>query len=771
MAYVLPVRDMVMFPGSIAPLFIGRPRSLKAIELSILEDRKIFVATQIDLAVDDPGESDLYSMGTLCNILQMVRIPDGSTKVLIEGLARMRARTYVKERDVLSADLIPVESGRWRKDEKIEALKRSVLLAFEDYVTLHPKLPPEILLSVNSVRDLDKWSDLVASHLTVDVEKRQNLLECYRMETRMEMLIKILLEENELLKLEHDIHSRVQQELEHGQKQYYLREQLKVIRSELGQDDSDSEVDNYEQRIVEAKLPEDVENKTREELHRLGKMPSLSAEATVVRSYVDWILGMPWHTLTDDVLELSTVRSVLDSNHYGLEKIKKRLLEFIAVRKLAGDRARGGILCLVGPPGVGKTSLGRSIADAMGRTFVSMSLGGVRDEAEIRGHRRTYIGSMPGRIIQKIKQAGTKNPVLLMDEVDKLGNDFRGDPASALLEVLDPEQNDRFTDHYLEVPFDLSQVLFITTANVTHTIPRALLDRMEVIELSGYVMEEKLHIAKKHLLPKLLRENGLTRKDLSISDGVYRKIVSEYTREAGVRNLERKMSAICRKAAMAIVEAESDDTPRGKVIVSSKNIKDFLGAPKRYDLRLSKSPRRGIALGLAWTQAGGEVLVIEAISCEGKGQVTLTGNLGTIMQESAQTAMGYLKGHSSQLGLGSLNWGQFDVHLHVPEGAIPKDGPSAGITMAVVILSVLAGRRYRPNVAMTGEISLLGQVLPIGGVREKVLAAKRNKITSLIMPEGNRPDVEELEGWVREGLSFIFVSSAKEVFRHALEAD
>ncbi len=773
MVYVLPVRDMVMFPGAIAPLFVGRPRSLKAIELSVLEDRRIFVATQRDMAVEDPGELDLYTTGTLCNILQMIRVPDGSTKILLEGMERMHVRAYSKEKEALMADIVPLETGKWKKDEKIEALKRSVVLAFEEYVTLHPKLPTEILISVGSVKDLDKMSDLIASHLTVDIEKKQNLLECNRLETRLELLLKLLLEENELLKLEHDIHTRVQQELEQGQRQYYLKEQLKVIRSELGQDDSDSELDEYGERIEQSDLPEEVEQKAKDELRRLGKMPHLSAEATVVRSYIDWILGMPWHSATDDILDLYSVRSVLDTNHDGLEKVKERLLEFIAVRKLAGAKAKGSILCLVGPPGVGKTSLGRSVADAMGRKFVSMSLGGVRDEAEIRGHRRTYIGSMPGRIIQKIKQVGVNNPVLLMDEIDKMGNDFRGDPASALLEVLDPEQNHIFTDHYLEVPFDLSQVLFITTANVTHTIPKALLDRMEVIELSGYVMEEKLRIAKKHLFPKLLEENGLSRKDLSISDGVYKKIVQEYTREAGVRNLERKVATICRKSAMKIVERRDKTNPEDEhpIHVSAKNLKDFLGAPKRYDLRLPKTPRRGIALGLAWTEAGGEVLVIEAVSSEGKGQITLTGNLGTIMQESAQTAMGYLKGHGQQLGLKDLDWGSFDIHLHVPEGAIPKDGPSAGITMAVVILSVLAGRRYRPDVAMTGEISLLGQVLPIGGVREKILAAKRNGITTLIVPDGNRPDVEELEEWVREGLNFIFATTVKDVFRHALEVE
>nr|WP_321503554.1 endopeptidase La [uncultured Dethiosulfovibrio sp.] len=771
MVYVLPVRDMVMFPGAIAPLFVGRPRSLKAIELSVLEDRKIFVATQKDLSVDDPEGEDIYSVGTLCNILQMIRVPDGSTKILLEGLERMKVLSYSKGKEAMTAEAVPLETGPWEKDEKIEALKRTVVLAFEEYVNLHPKLPTEILISVGSVKDFDKMSDLLASHLTVDLEVKQGLLECNKLEDRLELMLRIILEENELLKLEHQIHSRVQQELEQSQRQYYLKEQLKVIRSELGQDDSDSEMDEYYERIDKAALPEEVEEKAKEELKRLSKMPSMSAEATVVRSYIDWILNMPWNSTTEDILDLSRVGAVLDSNHHGLEKVKERLLEFIAVRKLAGEKARGGILCLVGPPGVGKTSLGRSVADAMGRKFVSLSLGGVRDEAEIRGHRRTYIGSMPGRIIQKIKQAGTKNPIVLMDEIDKLGNDFRGDPASALLEVLDPKQNYAFTDHYLEVPFDLSQVLFITTANITHSIPKALLDRMEVIDLSGYVMEEKVRIAKKHLFPKLLEENGLKRKDISISDGVYKKIVQEYTREAGVRNLERKIATICRKATMQIVLAQDREELNLPVAVTAKNLKDFLGAPKKYDLRLPKTPRRGIALGLAWTQAGGEVLVIEAVSSEGKGQITLTGNLGAIMQESAQTAMGYLKGHASQLGLKGINWSSFDVHLHVPEGAIPKDGPSAGITMAVVILSVIAGRRYRPEVAMTGEISLLGQVLPIGGVREKILAAKRHGIKTLIVPEGNRPDIEELEDWVTEGLNFVFASTVKEVFKHALEVE
>ncbi|SMG09264.1 endopeptidase La [Dethiosulfovibrio salsuginis] len=771
MLYVLPVRDMVMFPGAIAPLFVGRPRSLKAIELSVLEDRKIFVATQKDLSVDDPEGEDIYSVGTLCNILQMIRVPDGSTKILLEGLERMKVNSYSKGKEAITAEAVPLETGPWEKDEKIEALKRTVVLAFEEYVNLHPKLPTEILISVGSVKDFDKMSDLLASHLTVDLEVKQGLLECNKLEDRLELMLRIILEENELLKLEHQIHSRVQQELEQSQRQYYLKEQLKVIRSELGQDDSDSEMDDYYERIEKASLPEEVEEKAKEELKRLSKMPSMSAEATVVRSYIDWILNMPWNSTTEDILDLSRVGAVLDSNHHGLEKVKERLLEFIAVRKLAGEKSRGGILCLVGPPGVGKTSLGRSVADAMGRKFVSLSLGGVRDEAEIRGHRRTYIGSMPGRIIQKIKQAGTKNPIVLMDEIDKLGNDFRGDPASALLEVLDPKQNYAFTDHYLEVPFDLSQVLFITTANITHSIPKALLDRMEVIDLSGYVMEEKVRIAKKHLFPKLLEENGLKRKDISISDGVYKKIVQEYTREAGVRNLERKIATICRKATMQIVRAQGHEELNLPVAVTAKNLKDFLGAPKKYDLRLPKTPRRGIALGLAWTQTGGEVLVIEAVSSEGKGQITLTGNLGAIMQESAQTAMGYLKGHAAQLGLKGINWSSFDVHLHVPEGAIPKDGPSAGITMAVVILSVIAGRRYRPEVAMTGEISLLGQVLPIGGVREKILAAKRHGIKTLIVPEGNRPDIEELEDWVTEGLRFVFASTVKEVFKHALEVE
>lgn len=773
MAYVLPVRDMVMFPGAIAPLFVGRPKSLKAIEMAILEDRKVFLTAQRDISIDDPEPNDLYTTGTLCNILQMVRIPDGSTKVLLEGLERMHVRAFSTEKETLSADLVPVDSGHWKNDKKMEALKRSTQLAFDEYVNLHPKLPPEVLIAISTVEDIDKMTDLMASHLLIDVPKKQNILECYHLTNRLEILLKVLLEENELLKLEHDIHDRVQQELEEGQKQYYLREQLKVIRSELGQDEGDSELNEYEKKIADINLPEEVDIKAKEELKKLSRMPAMSAEATVVRNYIDWLLGIPWHEETADNFDFTRVKAVLSNNHYGLKKVKERLLEFLAVRKLAGDNAKGQILCLTGPPGVGKTSLAKSVAEAMGRKFVSMSLGGVRDEAEIRGHRRTYIGSMPGRIIQKIKQAGTVNPVLLMDEIDKIGSDFRGDPAAALLEVLDPEQNNSFTDHYLEVPYDLSKVLFITTANVTHTIPRALLDRMEVIQLSGYGLEEKTHIAKKHLFPKLLRESGLTKKKLTISDGAYKKIIGDYTREAGVRNLERQVATLCRKAAIKVLEEEdkekSETDNSMPVKVTGRNIGNFLGAPRRYDVRLPKKPGRGVAIGLAWTEAGGEVLVIEVVTTDGKGHITLTGNLGNIMQESAQIAVGYLKSHSKQLGLKDVDWSSFDIHIHVPEGAIPKDGPSAGVTMAVAILSVVAGRQYDPSVAMTGEISLLGQVLPIGGIREKILAAKRNGITRLIVPISNKPDVDELDDWVKEGLDFTFASYAKEVFQKALE--
>src|SRR6056297_389289 len=768
--YVLPVRDMVLFPGIIAPLFVGRPRSLKAIEHAMLQDRKILVVAQKDVETEDPEASDLYKVGTVCNILQMVRIPDGTTKVLIEGVERVNIKSLIKGKEVLEADVasIPKDSSG---TENTEALKRSVLEQFEKYVTLHPRIPNEVLVSAMNLDDPGQIADLVASHITIKVSDKQKLLEIAETEQFLKHLLKVLIEEVDILELEQDIQDKVKKELERGHKEYYLREQLKIIQDELGHGESSSELDELKQKIDEAGMPEEVNSKALHELDRLSKMPAMSAEATVVRTYIDWLISLPWKVSTKDKLDISMASSVLDKDHYGLEKVKTRILEYLAVRKrAASEDIRGQVLCFVGPPGVGKTSLAKSIAKSLGRSFVSMSLGGMRDEAEIRGHRKTYVGSLPGRIIQKIRQAGTRNPVLLMDEIDKMGMDFRGDPSAALLEVLDPEQNSNFTDNFLEVPFDLSQCIFITTANVTHSIPVPLLDRMEIIQIPGYVAEEKKHIARKHLLPKKMKEHGLTRKEIRISPGSIELIISDYTREAGVRNLERQLATVCRKVTRQLVDnEESGEAINLPVSVSKKKIGEYLGPARARNVRLPLDSQAGIAVGLAWTQTGGDVLVIEAASMKGKGRITLTGNLGDIMQESAQTALGLLKSASDRFELDNVKWEEIDIHLHVPEGAIPKDGPSAGCTMALAILSALSGRKVSPKIAMTGEISLRGDILPVGGIREKVLAAKRNNIFHVILPAANRIDVADLASWAIDKMKFTYVERAEQVFHSALD--
>lgn len=764
--FVLPVRDIVIFPGIIAPLFVGRPRSLKAIEMAMLQDRNVLVVAQKEMHVDDPRVEDLYSVGTVCGILQMVRIPDGTTKVLIEGVERVQVVSYGKGKETLEAHVVSLP---WEEHHSpnLEALKRSVLEQFEKYVTLHPRIPSEVLISVMNVEDPRQISDLVGSHLAMKVERKQKLLEMVNLEKSLKFLLKILLEEIDILQLEHDIQDKVRQEVERGHKEYYLREQLKVIQGELGQGEKPSEIDELRTQIEEADMPEASLNKALHELDRLSKMPLMSAEATVVCTYIDWLATLPWNTMTPDNLEIKRAQKVLDEDHYGLEKVKERILEFLAVRKLAQEKMKGQVLCFVGPPGVGKTSLGKSIARALERKFVNMSLGGMRDEAEIRGHRRTYVGAMPGRILQKIRQAGARNPVLLMDEIDKLGLDFRGDPAAALLEVLDPEQNSSFTDHFMEVPFDLSDVIFITTANVTHSIPKPLLDRMEVIKIPGYVWQEKIKIAKNHIFPRILEEHGLAPEQLKITPKGLERVISEYTREAGVRGLERELSTICRKVARRIVEDEKN--AELQVSVGPKHLKEYLGPPKLYDPRLPKTKGIGTVVGLAWTETGGDVLVIEAVTMKGKGEVTLTGNLGSIMQESAQTAIGFLRSNADAFGIGDIDWKSIDVHLHVPEGAIPKDGPSAGITMAVAILSAVRKSSVFSNIAMTGEVSLQGKVLPVGGIRDKILAAKRQGIKNIILPLANKPDVEEIPEWSRDGLSFRYVDRVEDVFDYALE--
>ncbi len=764
--FVLPIRDIVVFPGIIAPLFVGRPRSLKAIEMAMLQDKTILVATQKDMQVDDPLPEDLYTTGNLCTILQMVRIPDGTTKVLIEAVERVTVKEYFPGKETLEADVLPLE---WEEHSSpnLEPLKRSVLEQFEKYVTLHPRIPAEVLITIMNVDDPRQISDLVSSHLFIKVEAKQKLLEMVNLEKSLKFLLRILLEEIDILQLEQDIQDKVRQEVERGHKEYYLREQLKIIQGELGHSDAPSEIEELRERIEKASMPEASEAKALHELDRLSKMPVMSAEATVVRTYIDWLIALPWKVLSPDILDIPRAGKILDADHYGLEKVKDRILEFLAVRKLASDKMKAQVLCFVGPPGVGKTSLGKSIARALNRKFVNMSLGGMRDEAEIRGHRRTYVGAMPGRVIQKIRQSGVRNPVLLMDEIDKMGQDFRGDPAAALLEVLDPEQNGTFTDHFIEVPFDLSEVIFITTANVTHTIPRPLLDRMEIIKIPGYVWQEKMKIARRHLLPRILREHGLSAKQVRITPKALEKIISDYTREAGVRGLEREIASVCRKVARKIVSAA--DNPEEIFSIGPKELKDYLGPPKLYDIRLPKTKEVGTVVGLAWTETGGDVLVIEAVTMKGKGEVTLTGNLGSVMQESAQTAIGYLRANSESLGIGELDWKNIDLHLHVPEGAIPKDGPSAGITMAVAILSAVRKSAVLPDIAMTGEISLQGKVLPVGGIRDKILAAKRQGIRNILLPAANRPDVEEIVEWTKEGLAFTYAGEISDVFSFALE--
>ena len=764
--FVLPIRDIVVFPGIIAPLFVGRPRSLKAIEMAMLQDKTILVVTQKDMQVDDPLPEDLYDTGNLCTILQMVRIPDGTTKVLIEAVERVTVQQYLHGKETLEAEILSLE---WEEHSSpnLEPLKRSVLEQFEKYVTLHPRIPAEVLITIMNVDDPRQISDLVASHLFIKVEGKQKLLEMVNLEKSLKFLLKILIEEIDILQLEQDIQDKVRQEVERGHKEYYLREQLKIIQGELGHNDAPSEIEELRESIEKASMPEASEAKALHELDRLSKMPVMSAEATVVRTYIDWLIALPWKILSPDILDIDRAAKVLDDDHYGLEKVKERILEFLAVRKLASGKMKAQVLCFVGPPGVGKTSLGKSIARALNRKFVNMSLGGMRDEAEIRGHRRTYVGAMPGRIIQKIRQSGVRNPVLLMDEIDKMGQDFRGDPAAALLEVLDPEQNNSFTDHFIEVPFDLSEVIFITTANVTHTIPRPLLDRMEIIKIPGYVWQEKIKIARRHLIPRILREHGLSAKQLKITPKALEKIISDYTREAGVRGLEREIASVCRKVARKIVSA--GENPEETYSVGPKELKDYLGPPKLYDIRLPKSKEVGTVVGLAWTETGGDVLVIEAVTMKGKGEVTLTGNLGSVMQESAQTAIGYLRANSEHLGIGEVDWKGIDLHLHVPEGAIPKDGPSAGITMALAILSAVRQSAVLPDIAMTGEISLQGKVLPVGGIRDKILAAKRQGIRNILLPAANRPDVEEIAEWTKEGLTFKYVEEVSDVFSYALE--
>ncbi len=759
---LLPLRGVTVFPNMVIHLDVGREKSVQALDEAMVHDNQIFLVAQKEAKTNEPEAEDLYSMGAVANIKQTLKLPGGTLRVLVEGLHRAKIEDFVQTEPFFKVKIeeLLIEET---KTPEIEALMRSVLEQFEQYLKLSKKIPPEAYNAVSEIEEPGHLADGIISHLSLKQDQKQELLEAVTPQERLEKLAEILSQEMEILELEKKINLRVRKQMEKTQKEYYLREQVKAIQKELGEgDERTAEADEYREKIQQAELPEEVENKAYKELDRLEKMPPAAAEAVVIRNYLDWLLELPWSIMTEDRLDLEVVEQILDEDHYGLEKVKERIVEYLAVRQLT-KKIKGPILCLIGPPGVGKTSLARSIARSLQRNFIRISLGGVRDEAEIRGHRRTYVGAMPGRIIQGIRQAKSSNPVFLLDEVDKMATDFRGDPSAALLEVLDPEQNNSFSDHYIEVAFDLSQVMFITTANSRFNIPQALLDRMEIIYIAGYTEEEKVKIAQRHLIKKQLEENGLTESNLRISEGTLRHIVREYTREAGVRNLEREIANICRKTAKEVVKEKEY-----RVNVTRSNLHKYLGPPRfRYGLA-EKENEVGVATGVAWTESGGDLLAIEVTLMKGKGKLILTGKLGDIMQESAQAALSFIRSRVESLNIDPQFYEEYDIHIHIPEGAIPKDGPSAGITMATAMVSALTQVPADRHVAMSGEITLRGRVLPIGGVKEKVLAAHRAGIRTIILPEENKKDLAEIPGNVRRKMDFVLVEHIDQVIEKAL---
>ncbi|MBZ4687294.1 MAG: ATP-dependent Lon protease [Clostridia bacterium] len=759
---LLPLRGVLVFPYMVIHLDVGRERSVEAIDKAMVEDREIVLAMQKEAQTDDPTENDIYKTGTVAEIKQLLKLPGGTIRVLVEGICRAQIKEFTAFDPYIEVEYEKLEDDE-EKNLEIEALMRNLISKFEEYVKISKKIPPETVVSVVTIEDPGRLVDVIASHLILKITDKQAILETRDIKKRLELACQILSKEIEILELERKINNRVRKQMEKTQKEYYLREQMKAIQKELGEkDDKLSEIEELREQIEKVKMPKEAKEKALKELERLEKMPPMVAEATVVRNYLDWMLSLPWNKQTKDTIDIKKAEKILEEDHYGLKKPKERILEYLAIRKLA-KKMKGPILCFVGPPGVGKTSLAKSIARALNRKFIRMSLGGVRDEAEIRGHRKTYVGAMPGRIIQSIKQAGTKNPVFLLDEIDKMGHDFRGDPASALLEVLDPEQNTTFRDHYIEADFDLSKVMFITTANVTHTIPAPLLDRMEMIYIPGYTELEKLKIAQNYLIPKQLKEHGLKGSQLEISENALRRIIREYTRESGVRNLEREIATICRKTARNIVVGDTD-----KGIITAKNVEKYLGVPRyRYGVA-EREDEVGTVTGLAWTQTGGDILTIEATVLPGKGNLTLTGKLGDVMKESAYAGYSYIRSRAKELGIDPNFYEKYDIHIHVPEGAIPKDGPSAGITMAIAMASALSGYKVKKEVAMTGEITLRGKVLPIGGLKEKSLAAHRAGIKKILFPKDNEKNLEDIPSTVKRKIEFIPVEHMDEVLNLAL---
>ncbi|HHT84421.1 MAG: endopeptidase La [Bacillota bacterium] len=759
---LLPLRNVLVFPGITISLEVGRPKSVKAVEIARALGMELVMCAQKSTDITDPLPEHIYAVGTLGIIKEVAKTASGNLRIVVEGIRRIEISSYLA---LEPAYMVSVEDLHERRPgvEENRILVKSLMEQYEEYVGVTRNVPAETLISITGISEAGRLCDTVANHIPIPIPEKQELLETVSIIERAEMVLDVLSREIELAGLEKRINLRVRRQIERSQKEYWLREQMKAIQRELGdRGDGPSEAEEFRQKIEKAGLPDDAKERALREVARLEKMPQASAEAVVVRTYLEWLVSLPWNVLTEDTIDIEHAKKILDQDHYGLDEPKERILEYLAIRKLVG-KPKGPILCFVGPPGVGKTSLGKSIARALGRRFVRISLGGVRDEAEIRGHRRTYIGALPGRIIQGLRNAGSKNPVFLMDEIDKLASDFRGDPAAALLEVLDPEQNHQFSDHYLEVPFDLSKVMFITTANSSHSIPRPLLDRMEVINLPGYTEEEKIEIGSQFLVPKMVKEHGLTPSNLTIRRDALREIVRSYTREAGVRNLERQVATICRKTAKDVVAGN-----KKRVIVTSRNVNKYLGIPKFRYGQTEKEDQVGVSLALAVTEFGGDIMPCEVSVVKGKGKLTLTGQLGDVMKESAQAAVSYLRSRSADLGLEPDFYETVDIHVHIPEGAIPKDGPSAGITMACAIASALTGKPVKHGLAMTGEITLRGRVLPVGGVKEKVLAAHRAGVSKVILPLDNKKDLEDIPSNVRNELDIELVAHMDQVLTMAL---
>ncbi len=757
---VLPLRDIVVFPHMIVPLFVGREKSIKALEEVMREDKRILLVAQKNPADDDPASDAVYEVGTLAQVLQLLKLPDGTVKVLVEGSDRARVHGFSSRIDFFEAEVEVIASDFGTASET-EALARTAATQFDSYVKLNKKVPQEVLASIAQIADHSKLADTIAAHLAIKISEKQELLEMTSVAQRLEKVYALMEGEISVLQVEKRIRSRVKRQMEKTQREYYLNEQMKAIQKELGDGDEKNEIDELDQRIKKTKLSKEAKERADAEIKKLRQMSPMSAEATVVRNYLDWLLGIPWGQKSKVKHDLKFAEDVLDADHFGLDKVKERILEYLAVQSRT-NKLRGPILCLVGPPGVGKTSLGKSIAKATGREFIRMSLGGVRDEAEIRGHRRTYIGSMPGKVIQSMKKAKKSNPLFLLDEIDKMGMDFRGDPSAALLEVLDPEQNATFMDHYLEVEYDLSNVMFVTTSN-TLNIPPALIDRMEIIRIAGYTEEEKLEIAKRHLIPKATEHHGLQPKEFEVTEEALYEVIRRYTREAGVRNLEREMNSLCRKAVKEIISSK-----KKKIQVTPEVVHQYLGVQKYRYGEAEREDQVGVVTGLAWTEVGGEILTIEALMMPGKGKMTVTGNLRDVMKESISAASSYVRSRAATIGVKPPVFDKRDIHVHVPEGATPKDGPSAGIAMVTAIVSVMTGIPVKKDVAMTGEITLRGRVLPIGGLKEKLLAALRAGIKKVMIPEENVKDLAEIPENVKSGLEIIPVSRMDDVLKHTL---